>query len=67
VQLLLGGFAVLSFAENRLETIIKQTEREFGRVLTAREKFYLALSEACSPPICNLVHPNCGEEPRDVG
>ena len=49
MQLLRMGLPVLSVAESRLETIVQQIERELGRELAPREKFYLALSEACRP------------------
>lgn len=32
-----------------LEPVEKRVEEELGRELTPREKFYLALAEACSP------------------
>jgi hypothetical protein len=33
-----------------LEPVEKRVEEELGRELTPREKFYLALAEACTPP-----------------
>jgi hypothetical protein len=32
-----------------LEQVEKRVEEELGRELTPREKFYLALAEACTP------------------
>ena len=32
-----------------LEPVEKRVEEELGRELTPREKFYLALAEACTP------------------
>jgi hypothetical protein len=40
------GLPVLSLAESRREAIVQQIERDLGRELTPREKFYLALSGA---------------------
>jgi hypothetical protein len=40
------------FAETRFDETVKQIERELGRELTAREKFYFALSEACNSSRC---------------
>jgi hypothetical protein len=35
--------------EVRLDDLEKQLAQKLGRELTAREKFYVALSEACAP------------------
>src|SRR5438045_5078963 len=39
----------LSDPEPQLEKLEKQLRERLGRELTAREKFYVALSEACNP------------------
>lgn len=41
----------MTFSENevRLDDLEKQLAQKLGRELTAREKFYVALSEACAP------------------
>jgi hypothetical protein len=38
-----------SGSEMRLDELEKQLVEKLGRELTAREKFYVALSEACAP------------------
>jgi hypothetical protein len=39
---------MLFLKENRLEELERQLREKLGRELTPREKFYLALSDACT-------------------
>jgi hypothetical protein len=43
-----GGWTMYS-EKITLEPVEKRVEKELGRELTPREKFYLALAEACTP------------------
>jgi len=44
-----GGLHMCSEENTTLEPVEKRVEEELGRELTPREKFYLALAEACTP------------------
>jgi hypothetical protein len=45
-----SGSLIMCSENVTLEPVEKRVEEELGRELTPREKFYLALAEACTPP-----------------
>ena len=50
-----------------MEERIRDLERQFGRKLTAREKFYVAMEEACRDKSIVPIPPAPGQNNLDSG
>lgn len=50
-----------------MEERIRELETQFGRKLTAREKFYVAMEEACRDKNAVPIPPPPGPETWDTG
>ena len=53
--------------EEIMEERIRDLERQFGRKLTAREKFYVAMEEACRDKSIIPIPPPPGSDSLDSG